>query len=278
MENKEKDSGEGKAALEDMMSHISSIEEDDYVLIRGVEEEPAAKKFIELGKWLVQPEIRKRFETLKPAGFNPDILELIEPAAKATLFLLAELEENKLVIDDPPKLPKHLILEAMDTRARMLKLIDYYFYDHPELELFIMMVRRGHGYLDLAQDLANLSTIYKERMETIKDNERFFRPGDVESSARMSAEIYEILDIKGDEKYETLKKLFKQTWSLLIRSWDEIRSGGQFLFRKEPEELKRFISVLSFGRNRYGTYGNKPKSEEYAKEAGSVEPPIDTTP
>src|SRR4029077_3365342 len=103
-----------------------------------------------------KPERHARFERLAIAGFfDIDLLDQLRTRALATWYAHAQ-QARVAALSADARLAEPVVREATDIRTRMLRVLEHYFGDSAEIGPMLVVIRRGSGYLDLANDLMAL--------------------------------------------------------------------------------------------------------------------------
>ena len=130
-----------------------------------------------------------------------------------------------------------------------MKLLEYYFDDHSEIQHQLASIREGSGYLDMAQDLIKIATLAEAHDEVLNVDTRHYRSSDRADAHRIASRIHEELDAQSPEKLKRLQDQLNRAWTLLVLSWNETCLAGQLLFRKDQDARERFVSAYTLGRN-----------------------------
>lgn len=217
--------------------------------------------------------LRDRFRSLPASEFDAQNLELLEPAAQATLS--AQLQhESAEASSTMAKIPLELAQRAAAQRERMLRLCDYYFEDDEKLGAEIRDIRRGAGYLDLASDLRRLSQIYKLQHNIVSQDRRLYVSQDGPQAAAMADQILaELGRGAGKGRRATgstaTRELLWRSFALLLQIYEEVSAAGRFLLRHEVNGVQ-FPSLISAGR--------LPRKSPSRKPATPPQPPAPNNP
>ena len=204
-----------------------------------------------------KPENRALFSKLPPEKFDPVLLDLLEPAARAVIFAKADMATAEALASEA-KLSAALAQESMVVRARMLKLVEYHLGDEEEPGRIIADIRAGSGYEDLSEDLERLARIYRERGELLSKDPSFYVAEDPESAERLAAKIQAELGIGSTPKQHEQKDILARTWTLLYTTYEQIAQPGRWLLQ-DRGGAELFVSLLTAGR--------KPRSRRKAAQA-----------
>lgn len=259
------DEVQGRAAFAELQAKLEAIDPEKLVSTRGTDASLALTRLIQLGEWVKKPEIHAAFERLDPEVFDLAYLDLIERAAQAALYLIVKIKLASASATEA-KLPESLVAEATEVRARMLRLLDYYFDDDPVVGPRLVEVRQNRGYLDLAEDLVKLATIEDEQIEVIQGDTRHFRATDRADAHRLADRIRKEIDAQTQAELKELNGQFARAWTLAVEATREVCAAGQLLFRHDPATLDRFVSLHTLGRRPISAARSpKPKGDQKPK-------------
>lgn len=231
--------------IEPMLEGVGQV----LISTRGVDLRLAGIKLVQNGVWLKSEPVATRFAKLPEDEVDQGLVVLVEDGARAMLYFLLQ-SRSAATHSTSAKLPLELVEEAMEVRNRMLALGKYHFRDHPKIGPELADIARGFGYPDVADDLPRLGNIYKmpELKPIIEADPTNYRPTDMADAFRLSARIHEELGAQVNREVKDLQAKTAKAWTLLCRTWDEVRAAGQFLYRHEPANLERFVSARVLGR------------------------------
>ncbi|MFO0588421.1 MAG: hypothetical protein U0441_12805 [Polyangiaceae bacterium] len=242
------------------------------ILLSMTEEELASPQMnIETGVYAAlgasafykSPTVHARFSRLPKEDFNHAEADGLEQACFAALFAISEaraagaLESDALV--DP-----EIAAEAAEVEERMQTTCEHLLSDDPEIKRQLDRLRPGLGYRDLANDLLGYARIYDQRLDVVKKDPKFYRPGDAARAKELAGKIIqaltEALTPQGRDAYSTCVR----AWTLVVRRYEEIRQAGLWLFRKDAQKDQRFPSLYAVGR----PGGGRPR-----KQLADITPP-----
>ncbi|WP_437302714.1 hypothetical protein [Sorangium sp. So ce388] len=130
------------------------------------------------------------------------------------------------------RLPVALVTEATEVEGRMQALCEYQLADDPTIKPELDRLRPGTGHRDLANDLLGYARIYELRADVVKADQKHYRAGDVararELAGAMIQKLSAVLTPRAREAYDR----YVQVWTLLCQRYDEARSAGLWLWRK----------------------------------------------
>ncbi len=190
-------------------------------------------------------EVNDRFKLLPKQVFDIDHLEELADLAWAGWYVRSE-HISAEATSTGAQVPAELIASAMERKARMLKVLDYFLGDDDEVGPELASIRSGKGYLDLASDKTRLAGLYEKHTKDIKKDKKHFRETD-EADARADAAA--IIRHLGTTTASAEKWMNFQlrVWHLLRASYDEVSATGRYLFRNEAL-ASRFPSLFTATR------------------------------
>ncbi len=144
--------------------------------------------------------------------------------------------------------------EGFDLRNELIRSFRFAFRRHPELLKLVNAIDTGYSNADMIQDLSDLAAIGKENivlLNTIVEQQQ------IDKAENMSDRLAVILaKANGDKKSPDSTKIFRdQAYSLLKVEVDELREYGKYLFWKNKDRLKGYVSA-------YWANKSKKKNDE----------------
>lgn len=135
--------------------------------------------------------------------------------------------------------------QATAVRNRMLRLVGYYLEDHPVEGPEISDIRSGVGYVDLMKDLDRLAAMVERNEAVLATDTKNYVAGDPKVARQFSVGIAAKLSEGLSPEYRDHAELVARFFTLLRRSYNEVRAAAQWLFRNEPEMLAEFPGMRS---------------------------------
>jgi hypothetical protein len=206
---KDTDQTAGKAAFLELEPRLRAIP-TTAIAYPNIDAAQAATAAIALARFANEPEMRKRFAAL--VDFHIDCVVDVEKAGWALFFLQAQVKTADATANGT-RVPVATVDGASRLRARMLKLLTYYFDTDPTLAAEPVDIRAGSGYLDLATDLMRLAALHEENKDILKADPLNYRAADAKD-ARAAA--HEILGALGEETREAWADLRNRAYTLLV--------------------------------------------------------------
>jgi hypothetical protein len=146
--------------------------------------------------------------------------------------------------------PAELLEECRDVRERLLAGAAYVFRGEPTLLAVVSDIRRGTGYLDLADDLkraAELMGAHFARVEGRCDVTR----SDVQRAAYLADRLLEVIATPVQQRQlASWADLRLRAWTRLSAAYDEIRAAATYLHRHAPERLAAYPSLHATTRKK----------------------------
>lgn len=139
------------------------------------------------------------------------------------------------------KVPEPVAAEARELRAHLQDAATYVFRTDAAVRDLLADVRRGVGYLDLADDLNRLVDVFRARW-TAAEGRSAITPADLDRAARLSAEILKQLSTGGKPATDSASAaadLRRRAYSFANRAYTEIRAAAEYVHRRNPAALER---------------------------------------
>ena len=184
--------------------------------------------------------LQARFASLPKTEWKPQSLTDLPLAAQAVLAAATDLA-SVTARTDATRLPVDLLTESSACKSRMMKVLDYLLGEQEEIARELSAIRQGQGYLDLAQDLAQLGKLYgSERAQLQKDN-HLYQQSDEKLASTLSQRIFS--ELRQEQPVAERERL-TQAASLLVFLYDEVAATARWLLRNTPEEASRSFPSL----------------------------------
>jgi hypothetical protein len=193
------------------------------------------------------------FKKLAETGLFPaDCLEDTEDTARAAWYARHQL----LLFSSLDQPPGELAQTGFALRARMLRVIEYNLEDDADIAARVATIRQGGGYLDLANDLVALATIYTTRQKELSLDRKRYVPEDSETAEAIASRLLTHLGT-ADRKKTDWAEMQGRCWTLLQGTYEQVRRGGLFLTWGTEEE-RHFPSLVAASRSQSTTAGKIP--------------------
>jgi hypothetical protein len=189
--------------------------------------------------------LEARIRTLPPKEFDQAHYDGLADLAMAAWYARTQSPVDLAVGN--AKIPVALLQKAQDTRERMLRTLGYYFADDEGMRRKLAEIVSGHGYRDLADDLREESKLYRQFKLALQEDKKFYRAEDESEAVALAQQIHDALNPATDKSAAERQDNLARLWTLLLRSYNEVRDAGRWLLRHEDGELE-FPSLNTVGR------------------------------
>ncbi|WP_437676153.1 hypothetical protein [Sorangium sp. So ce131] len=208
----------------------------------------AAVQAIGVAQTLSAPLLRQRITAIAATGaLDAALIDGLESVAWATWFA-----RHKFLLTSATHsgaaLPAALVERASETRARMLKTLEYHLDDDPEAAAQLAHLRAGAGHLDLANDLSGAAAMYRKHHESIKHDKRNYRVEDEQDASALAEQILRLLGATTTPEQTLWKGYQARAANQLFRHYDEAVRVGRFLFYYDDPE-GRFPNLYTATRS-----------------------------
>ena len=243
-------SDEGAKALAALRPLLEALPPEEVGTIR-LDVSVAAYAALAVARYVQSPDVRTRFAALPKGAFDMAHADDLGQTCFAALYAITEAQAEG-ALDTEAQLPPAIAAEATELEKRMQTVCEYQLSDDPQIAPLLAILRPGTGYRDLLNDLKGYVWIYEKRPEAVKLDGKNYRPGDLKRAKEMIGIIglafSDAMSPKAWQAYDT----YLRTWTLLERSYEEVRSAGLWLFRKDPNRELRFPSLYAAARPNVG--------------------------
>lgn len=195
------------------------------------------------------PETRQTVEALAKTGaVNAKLIGDLATVAHAAWFVRHKLDLAEAVHSDAA-LPLPLVTEAIETKKRMLKVLDYHLDTDAHAQGLLTGIRSGSGHLDLANDLMALADMYEDYEKYIKIDKKSYRSSDVTNARKIADGIIANLGKSTTPETQQWRNYQARVFIMLEKHHEEAIRVGRFLFWYEGgDEL--FPTMFSAVRSR----------------------------
>jgi hypothetical protein len=251
----------GKRALDALGPELDAIAEAQLVTAK-VDVETATYAALGVVGFVSSAGVRARFARLPVEEFDIAHIDCLEPTCFATLYAIAEARIAG-ALENNARLPTTLIAEASEVEARMQTVCEYLLGDDRTIKPELDRLRPGTGHRDLANDLLGYARIYDMRADVVKSDQKHYRAGDAARALELAGAIIQKLSADMTPRARAAYDRYIRVWTLLNHRYDEVRSAGLWLFRKDLHVDERFPSLFAAARPN----GGRPRKVA-PKEAG----------
>jgi hypothetical protein len=190
--------------------------------------------------------LRARFESLPKKEFDIAKLDNLQQYGRSCWYALTQSQAAD-VQSTEAKLSVALFDEATQTRARMIKTLEYHYEPDTVVGEEVTDIRRKRGYRDLARDLGRLAVVYRAEHDELVEDKKHFRATDARDAATLSQKILDELGAAKSAEQKHWTEMVARTWTLLKRAYDDVASTGAWLLRNE-DGGEVFVSLVAAGR------------------------------
>ncbi|MBK9264049.1 MAG: hypothetical protein IPM54_30135 [Polyangiaceae bacterium] len=248
----------GKLALAQLAPRLKTLQPEDLLSTR-IDLDAAAFAALATYMRATAPALRARFQKQHDAGeFDIAHLDDLEELAFAVLYAHAEASAHR-ASDSGAKLPAALVERAIELEARMQALCEYHFRDDPEIAAELDRLRPGTSHRDLASDLNGYARIYDLRRDIVALDRKHYRETDLVDARAVAGVIFTTLSAGASSKARIAQDTLARAWTLLCRSYDEVRAVGLYVLRHNADKHRFFPSLFSAAKN-HSPGRRKPKT------------------
>ena len=238
----------GKLALNDLAPRLKALQNEE-ILSTRIDLDAAALAALATYTRATAPALRSRFQKQHEIGeFDIAHLDDLEDLAFAVLFAHAEANATR-ASESGAKLPAALVERAIELEERMQALCEYHFRDDPEIAAELDRLRPGSGHRDLATDLNGYARIYEIRKDIVAQDKKHYRDTDMEDARAVAGVILNLLSAGSSSKARAAQDTLARAWTLLSRSYDEVRIVGLYFLRHNHEKHRFFPSLFVASKN-----------------------------
>ena len=131
---------------------------------------------------------------------------------------------------------------AFDLRDDLVHHFTFAFRKVPELVSKVQIIREGYSHADMLQDLSDLSVLGKENLQLLKaigfDTKQLTKA--TETADTLSVVLANANGEAGDDG--NAKEMRNRAFTLMKQAVDEIREVGQYVFYRDSDRKKGYIS------------------------------------
>ncbi|MBK9260382.1 MAG: hypothetical protein IPM54_11170 [Polyangiaceae bacterium] len=198
---------------------------------------------------LDKPEKQAILEALGKAGVvNVELVANLAMVARAAWFVRHKLDLAEAVHSDAA-LPAQLVTDALETRKRMLKVLEYHLDADAQAQGLLAGIRAGSGHVDLANDLIALADMYEDHENEIRSDKKNYRVADTANARKLADDIIGTLGGSTTPQTQEWRNYQARVFTLLEKHHEEAIRVGRFLYWYEGgDEL--FPTMFSAVRSR----------------------------
>lgn len=146
------------------------------------------------------------------------------------------------------KVPADIDALSLEVEARMQKVCEHFFWDHPEIGPVVQALQPGTSYQDRAYDLLGYADIYVQGREVVSTDVVHYRKTDVAEARRLAGVILTAIGASMSPQARTWYDLTQRAWTLLELVYNDVRAVGLAFLRADPLREQRFPSLYVVGR------------------------------
>jgi len=189
-------------------------------------------------------------ETLIKAGLDWVLAEDLPLRAGACRYAQSLWKRDAQSVDEAEKEWVSRSPEAYDLRDVLLHDFTFAFRQHPDLIAKVQTIREGSSRADMLQDLSDLSVLGKANPDLLQ--KIGFDMKKLNQAAVMSDDLAAVLALaNGDDGNEDdAKEMRDRAYTYMKQAVDEIRNTGQYVFWRDEDRMKGYISAYQKRLNR----------------------------
>ncbi len=235
-----------EAAFESVVPRLDALPARRLSPVRG-DLQLAAAFALDVARRMAEPPVRVRLERLARTGeIDPSCAADLPDVALAAWYvrhrwLLAT------VVSPPAQLPVALFDEAMALRHRLFDVLERTLVGVPDEAEELSAIRASARCEDFAADLLALHAMYGRHAALLSRVDRCHDHGDCERARELGEEMLGRLAGSGSADARRWMGLSPRAWTLLRRTYEEVRRAGRFLFAADDGDV-RFPPLVTLGR------------------------------
>lgn len=145
--------------------------------------------------------------------------------------------------------PTELLEQCREGRQQLLEAAAYVFRRDDALRALLSDIRRGSGYLDLADDLKRLAELFTAHWPEAEGRSDVVR-ADVDRAAALASRLLDTIATPLAKQVSTWADMRVRAWTRLARTYEELRAAAAYVHRHDPARLAQYPSLFTFPRKR----------------------------
>jgi hypothetical protein len=196
------------------------------------------------------------------------------PSVALAVWYARQQQQRADAVSSEAMVPAVTVKDAHDVRARMLRVLEYYFEDDAEVGPRLVAIRSGSGLQDLANDLEQLADLYADEdvHPVIGKDSKHWRKDDVASARRLAQSIFRGLGLGTAGDAAQWADLTQRAWTVLEALYTDVRAIGRFVFRKDEDVEVTYPSLVA------ATRGPTSRAKDEPEPATPPTPPAPVPP
>ena len=192
------------------------------------------------------------------AGLDWHFVDELPIRAGALRYIQSRWQKEYLSVEDAQRLWKNESHDAYGLRDEIVHHYLHAFRKMPNEHAQTQRIAEGSGHADMIQDLANLAMLGKDNAQVLAAVG--FDLALLDLAESKSSQLANLLAQSNGERMSTseLKTTRDKAYAYLKQAVDEVRHHGQYVFWRNEDRLKGYVSKYHKLRNRK----NKSKDEQ----------------
>jgi len=234
---------------------------------QAVETSAIKRPYMPIGIFLQESEDLRHWsskdkEALVAAGLDESIFENLDLCIGATREAQSIWMENLKTRKDAEQRWKDESPAAFDLRDEMIHAFRYAYGSSDDLLAQLNAIDEGGGSADMIQDLNDLAVMGRSNPEPLQRIN--YDMTNIDRAAQLSEEMADLRAMANGDKQEDNEALTirNQMYTLLKQLVDEVRACGKYLFWRDENRLKGYVS--KYNQQVYNQQKSKNKDSSLA--------------
>lgn len=263
--------GAARSAYDSMRSELEALAASDLIVVR-VDLRRAGAIAHSVAVRDLAPERRSDFVKAAETGFySIKTLDELPRIARGAWYVRRQ-QLRAIARASGASVSEEDIRLGYETRGRMMRVLDYNLGDRRDIADELAHLREGSGHEDLATDLDTLAELYQrdDLRPLLERDVKHYRPTDVADALRLVNVIFASLGLAEEGELERANALAQRAATLLLRTYNEHRRCGQFVFGNREDVEATYPSLISAARaprRKRPAGGDEPGEGEPGSEA-----------
>jgi hypothetical protein len=182
--------------------------------------------------------------------FPLHVIDNLEPYALAVWA--ADSQYRRLEVEEraTERRPSATLLEeCRSLRGHLLAAAAYVFRGDDKVLEVLTDIRRGSGFLDLADDLKRIAELFTAHFPRVHGRCEVTR-ADVQRAADVADQLLQAIASPLQRQLSTWADLRLRAWTRLSRAYAEIRDAAAYVHRRAPDKLAAYPSLYAYARKK----------------------------